>query len=370
MSVFSTSRRVSSVAVSEQPGVTESQYHWPHRLLKLAIVLFCVFASFALTIAVPFVTRITPRIQRLFASTQLIYLLLGAVVVAGVAYLLLRHAEIAVAIFYVIGFFKGDSRLESSPVDLTVTVALLMILAIALRLAFTEQELKLPSAFLWYLPILFLMFMSLSYTPSLGAGLDKTLRFVFLTLLGALSPFVLVNSRAKLERFLATLVIGAILMSINSFFMLGGEDRLVAPSGETTALGFSAGLALIVIWTLWFPRLGLGYRILLYPVVGVLAVALVGSGGRLANVATVVCLALSVLFCRRLAVDLAIIGGCGAAALPFVNIPAASLQYLASLARPPRRIRNPHGSYAIWPADLPGSPAVRRRHSGLSLHHA
>src|SRR4029434_3263577 len=75
-------------------------------------------------------------------------------------------------------------------------------------------------------------------------------------------------------------------------------------------------------------------RILLYPVVGVLAVALVGSGGRLANVATVVCLALSVLFCRRLALDLAIIGGCGAAALPFVNIPAASLQYLASLARP------------------------------------
>ncbi len=334
MSVFSTSRRVSSVAVSEQPGVTESQYRWPHRLLKLAIVLFCVFASFALTIAVPFVTRITPRIQRLFGSTQLIYLLLGAVLVAGVAFLLLRHAEIAVAIFYVIGFFKGDSRLESSPVDLTVTVALLMILAIALRLAFTEQELKLPSAFLWYLPILFLMFMSLSYTPSLGAGLDKTLRFVFLTLLGALSPFVLLNSRAKLERFLATLVIGAILMSINSFFMLGGEDRLVAPSGETTALGFSAGLALIVIWTLWFPRLGLGYRMLLYPVVGVLAVALVGSGGRLANVATVVCLALSVLFCRRLAVDLAIIGGCGAAALPFVNIPAASLQYLASLARP------------------------------------
>jgi len=131
-----------------------------------------------------------------------------------------------------------------------------------------------------------------------------------------------------------TLVIGAILMSINSFFMLGGEGRLVAPSGDTNALGFSAGLALIVIWTLWFPKLSLMRRILFYPLIGVLAVALVGSGGRLANVATAVCLGLSILFCKRLIVDFGIIAGGGIAALPFVNIPAASLQYLASLTRP------------------------------------
>jgi len=308
--------------------------NWGRRFVKLAILCFCVMASFALTIAVPFVARLQPRIQRVFASTQLGYLLLALVIILTVGYLLLRNPEIAVAIFYVIGFFKGDARLESSPVDLTVAVAFLMILAIVMRLAFTDQELKLPSAFLWYLPILFLMFMSLSYTPSLSAGLDKTLRFVFLTLLGAIAPFILVSSRAKIERFLATLVIGAILMSLNSFFMLGGEGRLVAPSGDTNALGFSAGLALIVIWTLWFPKLSLARRILFYPLIGVLAVALVGSGGRLANVATAVCLGLSILFCKRLIADFGIIAGCGMAALPFVNIPAASLQYLASLTRP------------------------------------
>jgi O-antigen ligase len=315
---------VSSAAVSK----------WSGRAIKLAVLFFCVVASFALTIAVPFVTRIEPKIYRAFAATQPVYLLLAAAVVGIAGCLLLRHAEIAVAIFYVIGFFKGDTRLESSPVDLTVSVAVLMILAIVIRLAFTETELKLPRAFLWYVPILFLMCMSLSYTPSLAAGLDKTLRFVFLTLLGAISPFILVNSRVKLERFLTTLVSGAILMSINSFFMLKGEDRLVAPSGETTALGFCAGLALIVIWTLWFPKLSLARRILFYPLIGVLAVALVGSGGRLANVATAVCLGLSILFCRQLVVDFAIMVGCGIAALPFVNIPAASLQYLASLTRP------------------------------------
>jgi O-antigen ligase len=66
----------------------------------------------------------------------------------------------------------------------------------------------------------------------------------------------------------------------------------------------------------------------------VLAVALVGSGGRLANVATALCLALSVLFCRRLMVDFGIIAALGFAALPFLRIPAASLEYLASLTRP------------------------------------
>ena len=329
-----TSQHVSEGVGHGQDLPAPGTSNWGRRFVKLAILCFCVMASFALTIAVPFVARLQPRIQRVFASTQLGYLLLAVVIILTVGYLLLRNAEIAVAIFYVIGFFKGHARLESSPVDLTVAVAVLMILAIVMRLAFTDQELKLPRAFLWYLPILFLMFMSLSYTPSLSAGLDKTLRFVFLTLLGAIAPFVLVNSRVKIERFLVTLVIGAILMSVNSFFMLGGEGRLVAPSGDTNALGFSAGLALIVIWTLWFPKLSLARRILFYPLIGVLAVALVGSGGRLANVATAVCLGLSILFCKRLIADFGIIAGCGIAALPFVNIPAASLQYLASLTRP------------------------------------
>jgi O-antigen ligase len=334
MPAFFTTQGISSSAGPKSNGSPAEVSKWGNRFLKFVVLIFCIMASFALTMAVPFITRIGPKIYRAFAATQLAYLLLAAAVIAVVGCLLLRHAEIAVAIFYVVGFFKGDARLESSPVDLTVSVAVLMIVAIVIRLAFTGQDLQLPRAFLWYLPILFLMFMSLSYTPSLAAGLDKTLRFVFLTLLGAVSPFVLVNSRVKLERFLATLVVGAILMSINSFFMLGGEDRLVAPSGETTALGFCAGLALIVIWTLWFPKLSLPRRILFYPLIGVLAVALVGSGGRLANVATAVCLGLSILFCRRLVVDFGIIMGCGIAALPFVNIPAASLQYLASLTRP------------------------------------
>jgi O-antigen ligase len=88
------------------------------------------------------------------------------------------------------------------------------------------------------------------------------------------------------------------------------------------------------MWALWFPGMSLFRRIWLYPFIAVLMVALIGSGGRFANVGTAVCIGLSILFYRKLAVDLAIMLGAGIAALPFVKIPAASLEYLASLAHP------------------------------------
>jgi len=255
---------------------------------------------------------------------------------AGVAALwfFLKFPEIAVSLFYVVGFFKGDPRLDASPVDLTVTVAVIMLVAMGLRLFFTQSRLNLPKEFIFYVPLLALMFVSLTYTPNFAAGVDKTLRFIFLTLMGAISPFLLVDTPQKARRFMAGLVVGGALMAINSFFMLGGEGRLTAPSGETTALGFSAGLALVIIWALWFPRMSLFGRVLLYPFIAVLMVGLVGSGGRFANVGTVVCLGLTILFYRKLVVDMAIMLGAGIAALPFVRIPAASLDYLASLAHP------------------------------------
>jgi len=303
------------------------------RRLKLAAVVAAIALSFVVAMAVPLLSKVQSRaIQLLSAHAMYVpFLLVGG---AAALWFFLKFPEIAVSLFYVVGFFKGDPRLDATPVDLTVTVALIMLLAMGLRLFFTKATLHLPKDFIFYVPLLVLMFISLTYTPDLAAGVDKTLRFLFLTLMGAISPFLLVDTPQKIRRFLAGLLFGGVLMSINSFFMLGGEDRLTAPSGETTALGFSAGLALIIIWALWFPRLSLFSRILLYPFVAILMVALVGSGGRFANVGTVVCLGLTILFYRKLVVDLAIMVGAGIAALPFVRIPAASLDYLASLAHP------------------------------------
>lgn len=303
------------------------------RRLKWIVAALAIALSFAVAMFVPLLSKVQSRAGQLLANHAIYipFLLIG-----GVAALLffLKFPEIAVSLFYVVGFFKGDPRLDATPVDLTVTVAVMMLLAMGVRLFFTDSTLHLPRDFVFYIPLLALMFISLTYTPDFAAGLDKTLRFIFLTLMGAISPFLLVDTPEKIRRFLVGLVLGGILMSVNSFFMLGGEDRLTAPSGETTALGFSAGLALVIIWALWFPRMSLFRRILLYPFIAVLMVALVGSGGRFANVGTAVCIGLSILFYRKLVVDLAVMLGAGIAALPFVRIPAASLDYLASLAHP------------------------------------
>ena len=73
-----------------------------------------------------------------------------------------------------------------------------------------------------------------------------------------------------------------------------------------------------------------------YPVLGVLGVALIGSGGRFANVAAVLCLVLATFLRRKLFVDVAVIGGLGVLLLPLIWIPQASFDYLHSLTHPPQ----------------------------------
>jgi O-antigen ligase len=101
-------------------------------------------------------------------------------------------------------------------------------------------------------------------------------------------------------------------------------------------LGLACAVAIVIIWTLLFPEWSFFKRILVYPVIAVLAVALVGSGARTANVAAVVCILLGTFLCRKLWADLLAVASLAIVALPFVWIPQASYEYLASLAHPPQ----------------------------------
>jgi hypothetical protein len=146
---------------------------------------------------------------------------------------------------------------------------------------------------------------------------------------------VLFDSASKLRNFLFSIAIGGLLVASNSLTMLGGQDRLVSPSGLNTELGAASAISLIIIWSLWFPKWSFFKRMLFYPVLGVLAVALIGSGGRFANVTAVLCLIIGALLCRKLFKDVAVVAGLSLLALPFIWIPQASYDYLASLAHPP-----------------------------------
>jgi O-antigen ligase len=205
---------------------------------------------------------------------------------------------------------------------------------VAYRLYIKRQVLRLPPEYFFYLPLLAMMSLSLAYTPDFGGGLEKSLRFVCLTSIGIVAPFALFDNESKIRRFFLAMAIGGLLLAINSLTMLGGEERMVSPSGLNTELGAASAVALIVLWGALFPRWPLRVRILFYPVLGVLGVALIGSGGRFANVSAVICLAIGTFLCRKLFTDVLIVGGLGLLALPLIWIPQASFDYLRSLAHP------------------------------------
>ena len=303
-------------------------------VLRAALLILMFVGGFAMVFVADLADRVESHGLQVLAGMGLLKAAL--LLVGGLAafYLLARYAEVTLAIFFLIGLIKGDERLASMPVDLTVAVGGMVLLSVCARLITRKRELALPREYLFYLPLLAMMVISLTYTPDLAGGVDKTLRFLCLTSIGIISPFVLFDSVRKLKNFLLAMAFGGLAIAINSLAMLGGSDRLVSPSGLNTELGAASAIAMIVIWNLWFPNWPFFKRALFYPVLGVLGVALIGSGGRFANVSAVLCLILGTFLCRKLFTDAAVIGGVGLLLLPFIWIPQASFDYLSSLARP------------------------------------
>jgi len=139
------------------------------RRLKWIVAALAIALSFAVAMFVPLLSKVQFRAGQLLATHAIYipFLLIGG----GAALLFfLKFPEIAVSLFYVVGFFKGDPRLDATPVDLTVTVAVIMLLAMGVRLFFTDSTLHLPRDFLFYMPLLALMFISLTYTPDFAGA--------------------------------------------------------------------------------------------------------------------------------------------------------------------------------------------------------
>lgn len=317
---------------------SHSQRTYLHRgpFLKATLIGLLFLSGFAMVFVADIADKIENHGLQVLAGMGPLKALCLFLAGALAFYLMIRHGEITLALFFLIGLIKGDARLSSAPIDLTVAVGLAVLAGVCVRLILGEQKLALPREYIFYLPLLAMMILSLMYTPDLSGGIDKTLRFCCLTSIGIVSPFVLFDSTTKVKNFFMAMAIGGLFLAINSLTMLGGSDRLVSPSGLNTELGAACALSLIIIWSLWFPNWSLPKRALFYPVLGVLGVALIGSGGRFANVSAVLCLVLGTILCRKLLKDVAVIGLMSLILLPLVWIPEASYEYLSSLAHPPQ----------------------------------
>jgi len=330
-----------SEAKNEGLAFTQERGKWV-RPWRLAGLGFLFVLGMAVILVVDWANKLETQGLQFMANAGLVkvFCVLAIGILGGL--LLLRFPEIALGLFFLVGLVKGDPSLASTPVDLTVLIGVTVQFAVCYRLFIKRQTLSLPAEYFFYVPLLGMMVLSLTYAPSLTGALDKLLRFVCLTGIGIIAPFVLFDDLRKIMRFFVVLILGGIGIGVNSLTMLGGEERMVSPSGLNTELGAASAVALILIWGLIFPRLSLVRRILLYPVLGLLGIALIGSGGRFANVAAAVGVLIGAFLCRKLFWDLLIVGGAGIAALPFLWIPQASFDYLHSLWHPSQAMGTRH----------------------------
>jgi len=262
-------------------------------------------------------------------------------IIIGVPVILLsvKYSEITLAIFLSIGSLKGDPRLSfMGPVDATVTLAILIIVSILFKTIIQKEKPVFPKEYVFYVPFIFIMLISLSHTPDFNIGFDKVSRFIVLTGLAIISPFFILESSKKLTRFLWTSVIMSFLMSLNSFTMLGGYERLVAPSGLTIQLGYMNAVSIAIIWYLIIlPDTSFYKKIIGSLTIIVLFIALIGSGARSATIAISLCVIISFFFYRRSISYFFIIIILAILAISMVNIPTRSYEYLGTLIR-----YNPH----------------------------
>jgi len=258
--------------------------------------------------------------------------LLAFLLGAGAIAVFLFYPELALALYVVIGDLKGDERIASLfPVDLTLVLGAIILAGIALNLLRSKRIVRMPGSFLLYIALVALMVTSLVYTPVFDAGLEKLGRFLTVTALVIVAPFFVLTTPEAIKRFFAAFSIVAFLICGYSLTDLGSSTRLVTPSSNTIGLGHIACSLILLIWLVAMPQPSFLKRMMVYPLLAVPAVALIGSGSRGAVIAVLLAIVLSLFLYRRLLVDLACLFALGFVAIPFLRISEASFEYLGTL---------------------------------------
>jgi len=269
-----------------------------------------------------------------FAVAETPRTLLAAIAAVIALAILLLCPELSLALYIVIGDLKGDDRVAAIlPFDLTLALAGILVAGIVLSLLRGRQVSPMPRAYLLFIVLIAWMAASLAYTPVIDAGLEKLGRLVGITSLMIFAPFFVLGTPQAFKRFFVALGVVAFAICAWSLFALGGSDRLVTPSDNTIGLGHIACALILVIWFAVVPRFSSPWRLATYPLLAVPGIALLGSGSRGPAIACGVVVLLSLFPHRARLFDLGFLAALGLAVLPFLSIPASSLEYLGTLIR-------------------------------------
>ncbi|MGH9686313.1 MAG: O-antigen ligase family protein [Candidatus Acidiferrales bacterium] len=259
--------------------------------------------------------------------------LMPALGCAAVA-LFLIYPELALAAYVVVGDVKGNESVASLlPVDLTLAMGAILLGGIALNLLRGRQPLRLPAAYFLFIVLLAMMAASLNYTPVFDAGLDKFARFLSVTGIVIVAPFLVLNTFRAINRFLIGFGVATFAICAWSLSSLGGNQRLVSPSDNTIGLGHIACALFVLVWVGIVCRYSFPRRALAYPLLAIPALALVGSASRGSVIACMLVVVISLFVNRRLLLDVAGLTVIGVAAFPVVGIPGPSISYLSTLLR-------------------------------------
>ncbi len=281
-------------------------------------------AILGLSVAAGVATAIT-------AANPRVLLYVAAVALVTVLLLL---PEFALALYVVVGDVKGDDRVAALlPFDWTIAVGAVLVAGIALNLLRRRRIAKMPPAYFLLAGLTVWMTASLAYTPNFDAGLEKLGRFLTVTALVIVAPFFVLGTLTAMKRFLAAFGIAAFAICGYALLGLGSDARLVSPSDNTIGLGHVACALVMLIWFGAIPRDKWPFRLLFYTLFSVPAIALIGSGSRGSAIACVLAIVLSLYFCRQRITDSIVIGVGGLLAIPFLGIPSASFDYLATLVK-------------------------------------
>lgn len=246
--------------------------------------------------------------------------------------LLLLYPEFALAAYVVIGDVKGDDSVASLvPMDLTLALGAVLLAGIALNLLRKRRPLSPPPVYFLFVLLVAMMTASLVYTPAFAAGLDKLGRFLTVTGIVIIAPFFVLNTPAAMKRFLIGFGSAAFAICAWSLSSLGSNHRLVSPSDNTIGLGHVACALFVLIWLGVISRYSFPRCALAYPLLGVAAIALVGSASRGSAIACALAVIVSVAWNRKLFLDIASLATIAVAAIPFIGIPSASISYLSTL---------------------------------------
>jgi O-antigen ligase len=277
-------------------------------------------------------------------------LALAIPIAAVVAVVLVRDPPVLLALFVFVPYFEAAPGIRSIPFDPTAGLAALVLLALALRLLSGEPWRLPPAPFAIALAVLgVLVLVGLLWSAAPDYGREKTLKFFTVTLLSALSPFVLLTSREDVRRFLYAIVAGGLLVSVLTLVLPPTVAEGIATQydtqgrfsfgGQIFPARFLCTAALILLFLPGLVQTRSRWR-WAGPVaaLGVAYVAL-GFGARGPIGAFVVTLAavalLSSLRSTRALVGVLCAVAVAAAVLPFVTVPDSASQRIREAASDP-----------------------------------